>query len=35
MEIIKASSSTIEDLKQVMKEQKIDGADLRITAKIG
>ncbi len=35
MEIIKTESSTIEDLKQVMKEQNINTNDLRITARIG
>ncbi|KUG04070.1 hypothetical protein ASZ90_018516 [hydrocarbon metagenome] len=35
MEIIKTETSTIEDLKQVMKEQNINTNDLRITGRIG
>jgi len=35
MQVLKADPSTIEDLKQLLQEQKIDTHNLRITANIG
>lgn len=35
MEVVKAAASTIEDLKQVLSDQKITTNNLRITANIG
>lgn len=35
MEVVKAAPSTIEDLKQVLANQKITTNNLRITANIG
>lgn len=35
MEILKTTSATIHDLKQIMNDQKIDKTSLRITANIG
>lgn len=35
MEIIKTESSTIDDLKQLLKEQNLKGNDLRITGRVG
>ncbi len=35
MEIVKTESSTIADLKQLMKEQNLQGNDLRITGRLG
>ncbi len=35
MEMLNISPSTIQDLKQVMNEQKIESTNLRITGNIG
>lgn len=35
MEMLSISSSTIKDLKQLLKEQKIDADNLRIIGSIG
>lgn len=35
MELIKTTTSTVQDLKQILQEQGIDSTNLRIDANIG